>query len=165
MFGADFGRNQHPLTAPRAQLRVLPIAGVCGWRLNELAVALATILVAATMLTGGREASAAEPVRKTVTLVIDYADGVEKHFRELPWKAGTTVLDVMQAAQRHPRGIQFVYRSSGETAFLTQIDELKNEGGGRNWIFSINGEVGKRSFAASEIKAADRVVWKFTQYQ
>ena len=100
-----------------------------------------------------------------MALVIDYDDGVEKHFRELPWKAGMTVLDVIQAAQRHPRGSQFVYRSEGDTAFLTQIDDVKNEGSGRNWIFSINGQLGKRSFAVTEVKSGDRVLWKFTQYK
>jgi hypothetical protein len=109
-------------------------------------------------------APAAEPVKATVAMVIDYDDGVEKHFRELPWKAGMTVLDVVQAAQRHSRGIQFVYRGEGDTTFLTQIDDVKNEGSGRNWIFSINGQLGKRSFAATEVKAADRILWKFTQY-
>jgi len=119
----------------------------------------------------GPTSSAAEaaketaPAKKTVALVIDYADGVEKHFRELPWKPGMTVLDVIQAAEQHPRGSKFVYRGTGETAFLTQIDNLKNEGSGRNWIFSINGELGKRSFAATEVHAADRVLWKFMQYK
>jgi O6-methylguanine-DNA--protein-cysteine methyltransferase len=126
--------------------------------------AIAILLLGGMFLADGG-ISAAEPVKETVTLVIDYADGVEKHFRELPWKTGATVLDVMQAAQRHPRGSRFVYRGTGDIAFLTQIDDLKNEGNGRNWIFSINGDVAKRSFAVSEVKAGDRVLWKFTQYK
>lgn len=112
-----------------------------------------------------RVAVAAEPAKATVGLVIDYDDGVEKHFRHLAWKSGMTVLDVLQAAKQHPRGIQFVYRGQGDTAFLTQIDDLKNEGRGRNWIFSVNGQLGERSFAVTELKASDRVLWKFTQYK
>lgn len=120
----------------------------------------------AALLSGfSPDTSAAEPAKATVALVIDYDDGVEKHFRELPWKAGMTVLDVIKAAEQHPRGSKFVYRSAGDTAFLTQIDDVKNEGSGRNWIFSINGELGKRSFAMTEVKSWDRVVWKFTQYK
>lgn len=120
----------------------------------------------AALLSGvSQDISAAEPATATVALVIDYDDGVEKHFRELPWKAGMTVLDAIKAAEQHPRGSKFVYRSAGDTAFLTQIDDVKNEGSGRNWIFSINGELGKRSFAVTEVKSSDRIVWKFTQYK
>lgn len=97
-------------------------------------------------------------------MVIDYDDGVEKHF-QLAWKPGLTVLDVLQAAQRHPRGIQFVYRGERDTAFLTQIDDLKNEGRGRNWLFSVNGQLGQRGFAVTEVKASDRVRWQFTRYK
>lgn len=110
-------------------------------------------------------AAAAEQKKPTVAMVIDYDDGVEKHFRELPWNPGMTVLDVLQAAKQHPRGTPFMYRGQGDTAFLTQIDDLKNEGSGRNWIFSVNGELGQRSFAVTEVKASDRVLWKFTQYK
>ena len=129
-----------------------------GW--CALGLALACVLGGAT-----RVVVAAEPAKATVWTVIDYDDGVEKHFRQLPWKPGMTVLDVLQAAKQHPRGIQFVYRGDGDTAFLTQIDDLKNEGRGRNWIFSVNGELGQRSFAVTEVKASDRVLWKFTQYK
>lgn len=131
---------------------------VAGW----CAVGLAVACILSGM---NRIASATEPAKPTVALVIDYDDGVEKHFRQLPWKAGMTVLDVLQAAKQHPRGIQFVYRGASDTAFLTQIDDVKNEGRGRNWIFSVNGELGQRSFAATQVKASDRVLWKFTQYK
>ena len=139
-------------------MRRVPMKRLPVWL--SLGVGLAGLLLAI-----GHGASAAEPVKATVGLVIDYDDGVEKHFRELPWKAGMTVLDVIQAAQRHPRGSQFVYRSEGDTAFLTAIDDVKNQGRGRNWIFSINGQLGKRGFAVTEVKSADRVLWKFTQYK
>ncbi len=119
----------------------------------------------ALILAASGLASAAEPMPQTVTLVIDYGDGVEKRFSELPWKPEATVLDAIRAAEQHPRGSRFVYRGSGATAFLTQIDDVKNEGAGRNWIFSINDVAGKQSFAVSPIKAGDCVRWKFTEYK
>jgi hypothetical protein len=72
-----------------------------------------------------------------------------------------TVLDAMKAAQEHPRGIKLQFRGSGATAFLTQIDDLKNEGSGRNWIYRVNGELAERSFAVQKLEAGDAVLWKF----
>ena len=131
---------------------------VPGWCAFGLAIVCGIVGLA-------RCAAAAEPAKATVAMVIDYDDGVEKHFRQLAWKPGMTVLEVLQAAKQHPRGIQFMHRGDGDTAFLTQIDDLKNEGSGRNWIFLINGKLGQRSFAVTEVKASDRVLWKFTQYK
>lgn len=105
--------------------------------------------------------SAAEETAPTVRVVIDYGDGVEKHFTTLAFRGEMTVLDAMKAAQEHPRGIKFQHRGSGATAFLTQIDDAKNEGAGRNWVYRVNGELGDRSFALYELKAGDAVLWKF----
>jgi hypothetical protein len=102
---------------------------------------------------------------QTAVLVIDYGDGVQKHFLDVACKGGMTVLDVLEAAKRHPRGIQFVYRGKGATAFLTQIDDLKNEGRGKNWIFHVNGQLADRGFAVFPIKPADKVLWKFGKYE
>ncbi|MHB8970850.1 MAG: DUF4430 domain-containing protein [Pirellulaceae bacterium] len=112
-------------------------------------------------------ASADEPQTppKTVRLVVDYGDGVEKHFTALAWKEGMTVLDALVAAQKHPRGIKFVYRGKEATAFLTQIDELENEGRGKNWIFRVNDEMASQSFAIFAVKAGDTVLWKFGEYR
>ncbi len=105
------------------------------------------------------------PNPQTVQLIIDYGDGVQKHFTALEWKDGMTVLDALEAAQKHPRGIKFVYRGKGETAFLTQIDELENEGRGRNWVYRVNGELAKKSFAILTVKAADTILWTFGEYR
>jgi hypothetical protein len=96
-----------------------------------------------------------------VRLAIDYGDGVEKHFTSLAWREGMTVLDAMKAAQEHPRGIEFQFRGSGATAFLTQIDDVKNEGAGRNWIYRVNGDLAERGFAVQKLAAGDTVLWKF----
>jgi len=108
---------------------------------------------------------AADEPPKTVALVIDYADGVQKHFPQMRWKDGMTVLDLLEAAQKHPRGIRFEYRGRGATAFLLQIDDLKNEGRGRNWVYRVNGKLADRSFAVQKLEARDRVVWEFGEYR
>lgn len=101
----------------------------------------------------------------TVQLVIDYGDGVQKHFTALEWRDGMTVLDALEAAQRHPRGIKFAYRGKAATAFLTRLDDLENEGRDRNWVYRVNGELADRSFATFGLKAGDTVLWKFGAYR
>jgi hypothetical protein len=110
-------------------------------------------------------ADAAEDQAETVALIVDYGDGVQKHFPRLAWRDGMTVFDLTQAAKAHPRGIDFQYRGQGATAFLLQIDDLKNEGRGRNWLYRINDKLADRSFALQPVRANDRVVWEFSRYQ
>lgn len=110
--------------------------------------------------------SADEPAASTVTVVIDYNDGVQKHFTRIPWQEGLTGLDAMQAAAEHPRGITFKYKGSGATAFLTQIDDMKNAGGGKNnWLYWVNDKPGEISFGAYELNPADVLLWKYEKYK
>jgi hypothetical protein len=113
--------------------------------------------------------AAAQPAAeelKTVKLSVDYGDGVQKHFLSITWQRGMTVLDVMRAADRHPRGIGFQYRGKRATALLTAIDDVQNEGGrGRNWIYRVNGKLADRSFAIYELQSGDKVLWKFDVYR
>lgn len=102
----------------------------------------------------------------TVPLVIDYRDGVEKHFTALAWKEGMTVLDVLTAAKAASHGITYASTGSGETTFITQIDDLKNEGArgaGRNWTYEVNDKLADRSAAVYGLKAGDRVRWSFSE--
>ncbi len=104
----------------------------------------------------------------TVRLVIDYGDGAVKIFTDLPWSKGTTVLDVMNAAQGRPHGITFKHTGSGATALLTQIDDVANEGGGtgkKNWQFWVNTTYADRSFGAYEVQALDVIFWRFATQQ
>jgi hypothetical protein len=105
--------------------------------------------------------NAAEQPAPTIALTIDYGDGVQKHFPRLAWKESMTVLDALQAAQDHPRGITFRYRGRGATAFLVQIDDLENQGRDRNWLYRINGKLADRSFAVQTVQPKDRITWEF----
>jgi hypothetical protein len=107
------------------------------------------------------EAQAEEPV---VQLVIDYGDGVEKRFTRLPHLNDMTVLDAMQQAAKHKRGIKFEFRGRGATAFLFQIDDLKNQGRGSNWIYRVNGKLAEVGFGVRKLQAGDTVLWKFGSY-
>jgi hypothetical protein len=99
---------------------------------------------------------------KTVRLTIDYGDGVQKVFPALDWSEKLTVLGALEAANKHPRGIKFTHQGSGETAFVTAIDDQKNEGrGARNWTYSVNDKRADQSCGACVLKAGDAVVWRF----
>lgn len=116
--------------------------------------------------TGPTRTHADEPAaKKTVKLVIDFGDGFAKQYSALDWKENMTVLDVMNQSKRHPRGIRFEYQGSGETGLLLMIDDLKNEGRGRNWIYRVNEKLGDRSFAIYPVAAGDVVLWKFSEYK
>lgn len=99
-----------------------------------------------------------------VRLIIDYNDGVEKHFPAIAWKSEMTVMDAMLAAKKHPRGISFEHKGKGATALLTKIDDVENEGRGRNWLYRVNGDPGDRSMGIFELKPGDTVLWKFDKY-
>ncbi len=101
-----------------------------------------------------------------VQLVIDYGDGVEKHFTKLPWRNEMTVLDALMLARKHPRGIRLEYRGQAATTMVTQIDELANQGGGgKNWIYRVNQKPGNRSCGVYPLAKGDTVLWKFETYR
>ena len=102
--------------------------------------------------------------KKTVQLIIDYGDGVKKHFHQLKWQDKMTVQEVTQAASKHPRGIQIKHRGRKATAFLSQIDDLANKPGGRSWVYRVNGKLADRSFGVYAVSAGDVVTWSFQNY-
>lgn len=100
-----------------------------------------------------------------VRVIIDYADGVEKHFNRIEWKNGMTVMDAMNAAKASTHGITFAHSGSGETAFVTQIDDLKNEGGKgrqRNWTYRVNDKLVDKGAGSYELKEKDVVRWVYS---
>ncbi len=110
---------------------------------------------------------AAETAAKTIELVVDYGDGVQKRFTSLAWAEGMTLLDAMKAAKKHSHGIDFEYVGEGEMAFLQSIDAQKNQGGGdasKNWVFRLNQKLGHKSFAVQTLAAGDVVLWRFEVY-
>jgi hypothetical protein len=126
-------------------------------RRNLLLLALVAVMAAAA------PPSRAQEAEKTVRLTIDYGDSVEKSFTALVWQEKLTVLGALEAAARHPRGITFKHRGSGASAFVTAIDDIANEGRGRNWTYQVNGKRADKSCGVWELKAGDAVVWRYGQ--
>jgi hypothetical protein len=122
------------------------------------------LVVALGWLLGAGSVCRAEEA-KTVRLSIDYGDGVQKVFARLPWQEGMTAFDQLQAAARHPRGIKVTHQGKGATALVTAIDDVKNEGRGRNWMFDVNDKTADRGCGVWELKAGDAVLWRFDTYR
>ena len=116
----------------------------------------------------------------TVALTIDYSNGAQKHFGNVPWSKDLTILDALQAVARIPPGatINFGSDRSGHTLGL-RIDELPAEGDGTlKWSVWVNATPFKggdrlgtdTSFGfhpsereANLLKAGDHVVFKLSQ--
>ena len=96
-----------------------------------------------------------------VSMTVDFGNGTQKKFDQLPWKAGLTVLDAARLAEKQPRGIRIKSRGKGDTAFVFQIDDTANEGRGRNWIYRVNGKLADRSVGVYKLNAGDNVSWRF----
>ena len=102
--------------------------------------------------------------KKTVQLVVDYGDGVRKHFHRITWHDKMTVQDATEAAAKHPRGIRIKLRGKQATAFLTQIDDLANNPRGRNWVYRVNDKLANRSFGVYPVKSGDIITWSYEVY-
>jgi hypothetical protein len=123
-------------------------------------------LLGAVLLIVATASDRAQAQSATVRLVIDYGDGVSKTITGLPWAKGSTVLDVMNAAKSRQHGITFSYTGSSASAFLTRIDDVANEGGGKeNWQLWVNTSYADKSFAVYELQPSDVVFWRFTMQE
>lgn len=122
-------------------------------------IMIRSLVVALALLAFATRLVAAEP---TVSVGVDYGDGSEKRFSAIAWQEGTTVLEALQSAAKHPRGPTFKHRGSGATAFVSQIDDVANAGGGgKNWRFHVNGKLADQGCGVFPLKAGDAVLWKF----
>jgi hypothetical protein len=109
---------------------------------------------------------AEKPTGPAVALVIDFDDGLEKHYK-LAADEPMTVLAALEAASKRERGIRYETKGSGEMAMVLSIDGLANEGGGkgRNWIYWVNGQLAEKSCGVYEVRPNDVILWKFGTYE
>lgn len=100
-----------------------------------------------------------------VTLVVQFSKSRKKTLKQLELPADSTVLDLMKLAKRNKK-IDFKFRGKGPTAFLSSIDGISNEGArGDNWIFRVNGKLGRKSCGVSKLADGDTVTWSFGKYK
>jgi len=96
--------------------------------------------------------------RPKVILTVDYGGGRRTAFAPIEWHDGMTVADLMATWTN----IAIKQKGSGESAFVTAIDDVENQGAdSNNWIYSVNGQVADRSFAVYKLKPDDHVLWTF----
>lgn len=128
----------------------------------------AVVLASALLLAAPFLSIPAAAVDNTVRLTVDYGDGASKTISDLGWAKGNTVLDALKEATTRPHGVSFSFTGSGDSAVLTKIDDVQNQGAGtgkKNWQYWVNGAYGDRSFATFELQAQDVVLWRFTTEQ
>jgi hypothetical protein len=139
-------------------------------RRKRMGLLLAGLLVAAVLASRTQAAVKADGAKKTtatISLTINFNDGVRKIF-VLPWTQDMTVLDAMNLAKAIPHGITFEYTGSGATAFLTKIDDVQNQGAGsdkKNWLYWVNDAFADRSFGVYKLDEGDCVLWRFDTYR
>jgi hypothetical protein len=106
---------------------------------------------------------------QSVTLKIDFGDGLIWHYRNIPFKPKMTIQDAMnQLSGRKIHPLAFEFSGRGQNAFLNSIAGIENEGGGkssRNWFYRIGDKLGDRSFGIAELNAGDEVIWHYGKYQ
>jgi hypothetical protein len=136
---------------------------------------LAIVLVAVWLMRSrgfGPDAGDLKPVApnevvdlgQAVTVAVNFGNGIRTVFPPIAWQPDMSVHDAMRSTFRNDA--RFEIKGSDEGAFLESIDGVANEGaGGRNWVYSVNGKVGDRSFAVYELEPGSEVLWTFGKEQ
>lgn len=107
---------------------------------------------------------APRPNGETVALVIDFGNGARREFAALAYRDGMTVGDLMRQARDFRPPIRFATKGEGEMSFLTSLENVGNEGGGgRNWLYSVDGKTGEMSFEICPLTPGAAVLWEFRQ--
>lgn len=130
---------------------------------NRAAWITALAVLFAVQASAPRVRGAEKP--ESVRLTIDYGDGTQLCFKVLPWRDSMTVMDALTAASQHPRGPRISKRGRGRSTFVTAIDDLQNEGNGKNWLFSVNGKTSKVGAGARQLDAGDEILWEYKAYE
>ena len=100
-----------------------------------------------------------------VRLVIEHENGFEKHYTQIKYRSGMTVLQMMQQMKKHPQATPFKVRGSGALTFLYELDSVANQGATANWIYYVNAKRATEGIGTKILRARDIVRWKFEAYE
>ena len=96
--------------------------------------------------------------RPKVWLSVNYGDGQRTDFAAIEWHEGMTAAELTKAWPVIP----IKQQGEGESAFVSSIKDVANQGAdGKNWTYSVNGQMADRSFAVYKLKPDDHVLWTF----
>jgi hypothetical protein len=139
------------------------------WRLPLLlAIVLAAIMLwrphNPREVPGQQKANLPTPVPKNdprpkVWLTVDFGNGDRTAFSPIAWQDGMTAADLTKAWMPV---IPIKQKGEGESAFVTAIKDVENQGAdGKNWTYTVNGQMADRSFEVYKLKPDDHVLWTF----
>ncbi len=132
-----------------------------------LAICISTApLMPAAAVRACQAPSPEQTAKKAVTVHINGGEGHTHKIDDVPWRQGMTVLQALQLlAKRKQHAIQHESTGRGNTAFVTEIDGLKNQGsGGLNWTYRVNGKAKPVSCGACRVQPGDTIEWTFARY-
>ena len=97
----------------------------------------------------------------TVSVEVDFGSDKRAKSIDVVCSPESTVLLSLERAQNLKR-LKFESRGAGETAFVTAIDGVKNEGSdGKNWIYRVNEKLGDKSAGIFAVSPGDKISWSF----
>jgi hypothetical protein len=110
----------------------------------------------------------------TVSVTIDYSNGSQKSFANIPWVEGLTILEALEAAKTIPPGMTVDYGSSRSGSVINlSLDGVPEESGLGEWSVWVNNRRGPESLgttmsfgfhpesrAENEVQAGDHILAK-----
>ena len=99
-----------------------------------------------------------------IQLEIDFVGRKENLRIDVPCQPPLSVFQVLESAQEQGN-LTFESTGRGETAFISAIGGVKNEGAaGDNWVFRVNQQLGDRGSGVFQVNSGDQLLWTFGKY-
>lgn len=113
--------------------------------------------------TVGRSATTAG----TVQLEADFAGRQANVSVAVPCSLDSTVFQILERAQ-NMGDLKFEFSGDKENPaelFINSINGIENEGGGGdNWVYRVNDQLGNSGSGVFEVKKGDHIIWKLGKY-